>query len=357
MELDWDKYKLSNKIIFDTPLEYILLLPNKEQLLISYKSNIKIYNIKTLELKGEITFENIEKIENLYLLKSGLISICTKNCILLIELNEDNTYTIFQTIEFPEIPESQDFKHLIELKNSNLCFLSKDKIYIYEKDINNNKYKNKITLVENYVQKYEDRKGYNQSCIELIYPEKNIENKISVYLSNVNRLSFWDLNSKQKINDTKNNYCNTFDCNDMFCLMNKGKYLLCACIDEAIKFYSTESCELVKTLCDEYWHITVLKINEEEILSGGDFGTITLYHFDFDKDEFKNTELTYLDMKLTKKVEKKVDLIIPKEIEENKSDYGHGKAISEIRRFGDTIISSSCYEKDSQFYVCSWNKD
>ena len=92
--------------------------------------------------------------------------------------------------------EIQDFKYLIELKNSNLCVLSKNKIYVYEKD--NNKYKNIITLEEDYIQ-YEEIKGYNESCIELIYPEKNIENKIGVYLSNVSLLSFWDLNSKKRL--------------------------------------------------------------------------------------------------------------------------------------------------------------
>ena len=73
----------------------------------------------------------------------------------------------------------------------------------------------------------------------------------------------------------------------MFCLMKNGKYLLCACIDEAIMFYSTETCEHIKTLIDNYWHITVLKLSENQILLGGDFGTITLYEFDFESDEFK----------------------------------------------------------------------
>lgn len=356
MDFDWSQYKLSKKLEFDTPLEYILILPDREKLLITYKSNIKIYNIQSFELEEEIKFENIENIENLYLLKSGLISIVTKNIIFIIELNEDNTYKIFQTIEFPELNEIQDFKHLIELKNSNLCILSKNKIYIYEKDKNNNRYKNIITLIEDYIQ-YKETNGYNESCIELVYPEKNIENKIAVYLSNVTRLSFWDLNSQEKINDTDNNSCNTFDCKDMFCLMDKGKYLLCACIDEAIKFYSTETCDLVKTLYDNNWHITVLKLNEEKILSGSDFGTITFYQFDFEKEEFMDKDLEGLDMKQTEKVEKKVDLIIPEEYEEKEGEYGHGKTINQIKKYGDIIISSSCYEKDKKFFVCIWNKD
>ena len=185
MDFDWSQYKLSKKLEFDTPLEYILILPDREKLLITYKSNIKIYNIQSFELEGQIKFENIENIENLYLLKSGLISIVTKNIIFIIELNEDNTYKIFQAIEFPELNEIQDFKHLIELKNSNLCILSKNKIYIFEK-CHNNKYKNIITLIEDYIQ-YKETKGCNESCIELVYPEKNIENKIAVYLSNVIR--------------------------------------------------------------------------------------------------------------------------------------------------------------------------
>jgi len=356
MDFDWSQYKLSKKLEFDTPLEYILILPDREKLLITYKSNIKIYNIQSFELEGQIKFENIENIENLYLLKSGLISIVKKNIIFIIELNEDNTYKIFQTIEFPELNEIQDFKHLIELKNSNLCILSKNKIYIFEKGKTNNKYKNIITLIEDYIQ-YKETNGYNESCIELVYPEKNIENKIAVYLSNVIRLSFWDLNSQEKINDTDNNYCNTFDCKDIFCLMDKGKYLLCACIDEAIKFYSTETCDLVKTLYDNYWHITVLKLNEEQILSGSDFGTITFYQFDFEKEEFMDKDLEGLDMKQTEKVEKKVDLIVPEEYEEKEGEYGHGKAINQIKKFGDSIISSSCYEKDKKFFVCVWSKD
>ena len=135
MDFNWDKYKLTTKLIIDSPIEYLLILQEKK-LLIIYKLKIKIYNIKSLKAESEITFEGIEQIENLYLLKSGIISICTKNCIFLIELNDDNTYKIFQKIEFPEISQTQDFKFLIGLKNSNLCILSKDKIFVYELDEN-----------------------------------------------------------------------------------------------------------------------------------------------------------------------------------------------------------------------------
>ena len=40
MEFDWSKYKLSTKMKFDTPLVYILIIPDKEKLLISYKNTI-----------------------------------------------------------------------------------------------------------------------------------------------------------------------------------------------------------------------------------------------------------------------------------------------------------------------------
>ena len=68
-------------------------------------------------------------------------------------------------------------------------------------ELDENKYKNIFILEENYIQYITDEteKGYNESCIELIYHEKNIENKIAVYLSNVTRLSFWDLNERKKI--------------------------------------------------------------------------------------------------------------------------------------------------------------
>ena len=363
MDFDWSKYKLTTKLKFDSPIEYMLILPKSKKLLITYKSSIKVYNIKSLKLEAELKFDGVENIRNLYLLKSGLISVCTKSCIFLIELNKDNTYKIFQKIEFPEKTEEQEFNHVIELKNSNLCIASKNRIFIYELCDNNNNisYKNLFFLEEDYIQ-HESEKGYNESVIELIYPEKNIENRIAAYLSNVIRLSFWDLNTKKKINDTKNNFCNTFDNKDMFCLMNNGKYLLCACIDEAIKFYSTETCELIKTLYDCCWHISVLKLSENQILSGGDWGAITFYEFDFDNDEFKN-ENSYLDMETTKNVEKKVELVLPEvpeeseDDEDNKEYYAHGKAINEIRRFANTIISSSCYEKDTQSYVCLWNKE
>ncbi len=140
--------------------------------------------------------------------------------------------------------------------------------------------------------------------------------------------------------------------------MQNGKYLLCACIDEVIKFYSTETCEHIKTLYDSYWHISVLKLSENQILSGGDFGTITFYEFDFESDEFKNEKSEIVEN--TKKIEKRVDLVLLEESEddeENKENYAHGKAINEIRRFGNTIISSSCYENDTQSYVCLWNKE
>ena len=328
-----------------------MIITRKKKLLITYKSNIRIYNIKSLAIESEIAFEDIKQIENLYLLKNGIISICTKNCIFLIEINEDNTYKIFQKIEFPEISETQEFKFLIELNNSNLCILSNHKIFMYELD--KNKYKNIFILEENYTQ-HETERGFNESCIELIYPEKNIENKISVYLSNVVRLSFWDLNERKKINNTHDNYCNSFDLKDIFCLMNNGKYLLCVSIDEAIHFFSTETCKHIKTLIDPYWHVSVLKLNENQILSGGDFGTITFYEFNFEHEEFKNKEI-YLDMENTEKIEKIVNIEIPKEYEDK--DFGHGKTINQIRKFGNTIISSSCYEKEDKSFVCYWNKE
>ena len=67
-------------------------------------------------------------------------------------------------------------------------------------------------------------------------------------------------------------------------------------------------------------------------------------------------------MDKTKKIEKIVDLEIPKDLKEKKeegekADYGHGKSINEIKKYEDTIISTSCYEKDNKFFVCFWNKE
>ena len=352
MDFEWDKYKLTTKIKLDSPIEFILIIPDKEKILITYKSSITIHNIKSLKEEGKITLEDIDEIEHLYLLKSGLISICTKNYISLIELNKDNTYKIFKTIKLEDIEENKEFTHLIELENSNLCIISKRKIFIYKLD-KDNFYKNEFTLIEDYIG-YE--KGENFSCIELIYPEKNIENKIAVYLHNVMRLSFWDFNERAKINDTKDNFCGAYDCKDIFCLMDKGKYLLCACIDDAIQFYSSEKLYLIKVLYDCYWHISVLKLSENQILSGGDFGTITFYEFNFEDEMFKKGEID-LCGEDTEKIEKKVDIEIPKKYIENKEKYGHGEEIYEIRRFGDTIISTSCYEENDCFFVCFWNKE
>ena len=79
MDFEWNKYKLTTTMKFDSPIEYFLILPDKEKILITYKASINIYNMKTLKEDGKISLKNIEKIENLYLLKRGLISICTKN--------------------------------------------------------------------------------------------------------------------------------------------------------------------------------------------------------------------------------------------------------------------------------------
>ena len=356
MNFEWNKYMLTTKIIFDSWIEYILILEKTEKILISYKSSIKIFNIKTLKEEGEITFTGIDKFENIYLLKSGLISICSPKSIFLIELNNDNTYKIFQKIDLDDKTENENFKHLIELKNNNLCILSTQKIFIYIIDKNNNNYyKNEFTLNEDF---FQFELAYNESCIELIYPEKKIDNRIAVYLPNVSLLSFWDFNEKKKINDTKNNYCNSYGCKDLFCLMEKGKYLLCACIDGDIHFYSTETCTLVKSLSDYYWHISVLKISENQILSGGDYGRIVLYEFNYEHELFKSEEsdLTYLTINDTKKLEKITKIEKPKNIEEKKGIYGHGKCINEIRKFGETIISTSCYEENDRSFVCFWNK-
>ena len=108
------------------------------------------------------------------------------------------------------------------------------------------------------------------------------------------------MNERKKINNTKDNYCNTYDLKDIFCLMEKGKYLLCACLDEAIEFYSSETCKLIKILYDIYWHISVLKLNENQILSGGDFGTITFYEFNYEHEYFKKEEVGLRGKKLKK---------------------------------------------------------
>lgn len=353
MDFEWDKYILITKIIFKAPIEYLLIVPNKEKILISYKSSIKIFNIISLKEEGEITLSDVTQIENIFLLKSGLISICTKKSVLLIELNSDNTYKIIQKIVFPDKIENEDFKKLLELKNNNLCILSTQKVFIYKLDNNNkNYYKHQFTLNEDY---FTFEIANNESCIELIYPEKNIDNRIAVNLPNVSYISFWDLNERKKINETKNNYCPSYGLKDIFCLMEKGKYLLCACIDEAIEFYSTETCTLIKTLYDCYWHVSFLKLSENQVLSGGDFGTITLYKFNYDHELFKNEE-KYLSMEDTEKIEKKINIEKPEKIEEKEGIYGHGKCINEIRKYGETIISSSCYEENECSFVCFWNK-
>ena len=51
---------------------------------------------------------------------------------------------------------------------------------------------------------------------------------------------------------------------------------------------------------------------------------------------------------------------IPKDLKEKEgenAEYGHGKSINEITKYEDTIISTSCYEKDNKFFVCFWNKE
>jgi hypothetical protein len=57
-------------------------------------------------------------------------------------------------------------------------------------------------------------------------------------------------------------------------------------------------------------------------------------------------------------------LEIPEDLKEKEGekegenvDYGHGKSINEIKKYEDTIISTSCYEKDNKFFVCFWNKE
>ena len=35
MDFEWNKYKLTTKMTFDSPIEYILILPDKEKILIT----------------------------------------------------------------------------------------------------------------------------------------------------------------------------------------------------------------------------------------------------------------------------------------------------------------------------------
>ena len=96
-------------------------------------------------------------------------------------------------------------------------------------------------------------------------------------------------------------------------------------------------------------------MNENQILSGGDFGTITFYEFNYEHEFFKK-EGVGLTREETEKVEKKIDVEIPEIFKEKTEKYAHGKAINEIRRFGNIIISSSCYEDNDYSFVCFWNK-
>ena len=49
MNIEWNKYTLSSKMIFDSKIEYILIIAKNKKILISYKTNIKIFNIMTLK--------------------------------------------------------------------------------------------------------------------------------------------------------------------------------------------------------------------------------------------------------------------------------------------------------------------
>jgi hypothetical protein len=138
--------------------------------------------------------------------------------------------------------------------------------------------------------------------------------------------------------------------------MNNGKYLLCTCIDEAITFYLTQLCQRIITLYDYNWHVSGLKLSENQILSGSDFGIITFYEFDFEHDYFKNKKKK-LNFEETKSVEKLVDIEIPEEFKKENKKYGHGERINQIRKFEDTIISTSCYEKDDKFFCELFNKE
>ena len=65
-------------------------------------------------------------------------------------------------------------------------------------------------------------------------------------------------------------------------------------------------------------------------------------------------------MDKTKKIEKIVDLEIPKDLKEKEgenAEYGHGKSINEIKKYNNTIISTSCYEKDNKFFYASGIKN
>ena len=96
-------------------------------------------------------------------------------------MNKDNTYKIIQKIEFPEMSEEPDLKYVIELKNSNLCIISKSIIFIYELCDNNKRYSN-LFFLEDYIH-YGTEKGFNESAIELIYPEKILRTKLGyIYL-------------------------------------------------------------------------------------------------------------------------------------------------------------------------------
>ena len=64
MDFDWSKYKLTTKLKFDSPEEFMLILSERKRLLITYKSCIKVYDIKTLKMEAELKFDNIEKIRN-----------------------------------------------------------------------------------------------------------------------------------------------------------------------------------------------------------------------------------------------------------------------------------------------------
>ena len=133
--------------------------------------------------------------------------------------------------------------------------------------------------------------------------------------------------------------------------MEKGKYLLRACrwSYKILFYWNMNLCKIFTWLLLVWWlvsrgHVSILKISENHILSVGDFGDISLYEFNYENELFKKEQI-HLSREDTENIEKIIDIERPEKIAEKEDNYGHGKLINKIKKFGETIIRRLAMKK------------
>ena len=224
-------------------------------------SIINIYDNITFSLS--LTINTVHNIFYITQIHDESLVISTYKNIKLFSI-KNNIPQIIQNLAYHK---AQIYK-TIELSNKiNLVSCSQDMTIIIYKRNNENRYE----FSYNYF--------YNNVRFENILEIKeNIVVATSGYFEN-NGIFFFDIKNRHKITDFQLNCC---EWNQNMCLINDNKYLIVGGRNK-INLIDCMIYKIIYELDIKYWNWSINKINENEFITGGDNGYLTLWKLDNNK--------------------------------------------------------------------------